>query len=154
MTIFSGTHAVHADIKTCELKYFGPQSNVVEGPGVFVKGNTLCYPDVDAVRGKVVIGILHGAFSCNYMDMYRRLEAAGAVGFVKLVQRSPPGWSTVFDHDAWDSSETRGMAMTMIEVFDGDLDIGPEEGAYIIDFRVIISLPHNTEWEEAYTSVA
>jgi len=100
----------------------------------------------------VVIGILFGA-SCNFMTMYRRLDAAGAVGFVKLVQRSPPGWSTVFEHDAWDSSETRGMALAMVEVFDGDLDIGPEDIAGIADFRAKISPSHNKEWEEAYTSV-
>jgi hypothetical protein len=153
MSIFAGNTSLQRKIETSVLKHFGPQSNVVEASAVFLQGNALCSPKVDAVRGKVVIGIMSGASSCNYMSMYRRIGAAGAVGFVKLVLRSPPGWSS-FDHDAWDSSETRGMATTMVHVFEGDLEIGPEEGAVIVDFRVRISPPHNTEWEEAYTSVA
>jgi hypothetical protein len=154
LTVFSGTSALEVVIETCVLKYFGPQSNVVEAPAVFLEGNALCHPKADAVRGKVVIGSMQGASSCNYMGAYRHLDAAGAVGFVKLVQRSPPGWSTVFDHDAWGTSVIRGMAMTMVEVFDGDLGIGPEEAAKIADFRLSILPPHNTEWEESDASVA
>jgi hypothetical protein len=126
---------------------------VVEASAVFLQGNALCSPKADAVRGKVVVGIMSGASLCNYMSMYRRIDAAGAVGFVKLVLRSPPGWSA-FDHDAWDSSETREMSTTMVHVFSGDLGIGPEEGAITADLRVRISPPHNTDWEEAYTSIA
>jgi len=154
LSVFSGIVAKQIDIGTCLLKHFGPQSNVVDASAIFLKGNALCKPESDAVRGKVVFGSMRGVSSCNYMIVYRRLNAAGAAGFVKLVQGSPPGWSTVFDHDGWDSSETRGMAMTMVEVFDGDLGIGLEEAADTADFRASISPPHNTEWEEAYTSVA
>ena len=154
LAVFSGTTALLTGIETCVLKYFGPQSNVVESSALFLEGNALCKPEADAVRGKVVIGNMYGASSCNYMSAYRRLDAAGAVAFVKLVQGSPPGWSTVFNHDAWDSSETRGMTMTMVEVFDGDIGVGLEEAYSTADFRACISPPHNTEWEEAYTSVA
>jgi hypothetical protein len=154
LAVFSGTKAVHTGIDTCVLKYFGPQSNVVEASALFLEGNALCKPEADAVRGKVVIGNMYGASSCNYISAYRRLDAAGAVAFVKLVAGSPPGWSTVFDHDAWDSSETREMTMTMVEVFKGDLGIGLEEAASTADFRAFISPPHNTEWEDEYTSVA
>jgi len=87
------------------------------------------------------------------MTMYRRLDALGAAGFVKLVQRSPPCWSTAYDHDIWDPSETQEMAMTMVEVYSGSVNIGPDEASAITDFRAVISPPHNTEWKDADSSI-
>jgi hypothetical protein len=154
LSLLSGTDVLQT-AETCVLKYFGPQADEAEGPGVFLQGNELCDPDADAVRGKVVIGILHGVnlSGCDFMAMYRRLDAAGAVGFVKLVLRSPPGLYTTFDHDAWDTAESQAMRMTMVEVFEGDLAFGPKEATAIADFRVSLSPVHNTQWSDIYTSL-
>ena len=154
MAVFSGTAALQVGIETSVLKYFGPQANVVEASAIFLESSALCDPREDVVRGKVAIGTTYGTSSCNYMVAYRRLDALGALGFVIIVQISPPGWTSVFDYDVWDSSETRGMAMTMVEVFNANLVIGPEVAANTTDFRVSISPTHNTEWEEAATSVS
>jgi len=153
LTLRSGSTDLQSNLETCVLEHFGPQSDEVDAPAVYLSGNVLCNPDTDTVRDKVVIGILRGASKCNYMTMYRRLDSLGAVGFVKLVQRSPPCWSTAYDHDVWDPSETQDMTMTMVEVFAGSVKIGPGEAAAIIDFRAVISPPHNTEWNDADSSM-
>ena len=140
---------------TSVLKYFGPQADEVNAPAVFFSSNALCDLDTSAdVEGKVVIGTSMGSslIRCNFMTMYRRLNAAGAAGFVKLVPRYPPGLFTTFDHDAWDTAETQGMQMTMVEVFDGDIKYRFKNAGNISDFRVSISPDHNTEWEDVYTS--
>jgi len=150
---FSGNIVTYS-ATTSVLKYFGPQDDNLNASAVFLPSNELCDPDTSAVKGKIVIGTLTGPYllQCNFMTMYRRLNAAGAAGFVKLVQRSPPGLYTTFDHDVWNTAETQGMQMTMVDAFEGDIALSPEITANLSDVHVSVSNYHNTEWYNIYTS--
>jgi len=154
LNVLSG-NTVLETATTSVLKYFGPQADEVNAPAVFFSSNALCDLDTSAeVEGKVVIGTSMGSafIRCNFMTMYRHLNNAGAVGFVKLVPRYPPGLFTTFDHDSWDTAETRGMQMTMVEVFEGDIKYRFKYSTNISNFRVVITPGHNTEWGDVYSS--
>lgn len=155
LSMHSASTVLQAGIETSVFKYYGPGTNAVEAPAVFLaRTELLCNPDTASVRGKVVIGAFNDiSYACNYMIAFRRLDAAGAVGLVVLGERSPPG-STTFEHDSWDTTETSSMQMTMVEMCSCDLEFSPEEATSLPDFRASISSPHNTQWEDTYMSAS
>jgi hypothetical protein len=155
LSLHSGSTVLQSGIVTSVFKYYGPGTNDIEAPTVLLARNELlCNPDAANVRGKVVVGVFNDiSHACNYMIAYRRLDAAGAVGLVVLGDLSPPGQRT-FEHNSWDTTETSSMQMTMVEMCNCDLEISLEEATSLPDFRASISSPHDTQWEDVYTSAS
>jgi hypothetical protein len=147
LTVLSGQTLVRPSIDTAQQKFFGLQGHTVEASAVNLYGDRLCSPVVDEVIRKVVLGNAREA-PCDYIHIFRALEAAGASAFVKLVDRTTPiGW-TAFEHQNWDTDELTLKNMTMIEAYAEDLDFTRT----ISNLRVRITTPHNDLYAKLYTS--
>jgi len=148
LTVLSGHAAViQADIATAQPKYYGLQGITVEASAVVLSGDFLCSPAAENVFRKIVIGDDRFA-KCNHYDIFRALEAAGAVGFIHLVDRSTPiGWAT-FEHFSWSANAMISKNITVVEAYAEDLGFA----STTLNLRARITPPHDETFADVYLS--
>ena len=147
LTVLSGHAAIQSDIATAQPKYYGLQGITVEASAVLLSGDHLCSPVAENVYRKIVIGD-DGSAKCDHYDIFRALEAAGAMAFIHLVDRSSPiGWAT-FEHFSWNAYEMVSKNITMVEAYAEDLELV----STILNLRARITPPHDESFAEAYLS--
>ena len=143
-----------AVVDTSLYEHYGPQTNTVSAPAVFLDGIDLCETPRVSVTGKIVVtGGSKTHSRCDIEQMYSNLNRAGAAAFVKSIWHLDPPGIQCFSHFSWDADFYRAKPMTMVEICHEGPN-GPKFSVKGLDGKIVtLGPPHNTEYRDLFTSV-